>query len=85
MVETIILAIVAASPAVVAIVGIITAVCKLMKSFNELKGEVVNTKEYADLKAQLLIAHQENRELKKKINELIVAITKIQQTQDSEE
>ena len=78
MIETIFLAVVAAAPAIVAITGIIAAVCKLMKSFNELKGEVVNVKEYTDLKKELKEAHRENRELKKQLNEVLTAITRVE-------
>ena len=77
MIETIFLAAVAATPAIVAIAGIIAAVCKLMKSFNELKGEVVNVKEYTDLKKELKEAHKENRELKKQLNEVLTALTRV--------
>ena len=77
MTETIFLAIVAAAPSLVADIGIITAVCKLVKSFTELKSEVISTKEYSELKKELKAAHQENVELKKKLNELLTAITKI--------
>ena len=78
MIETIFLAAVAAAPAIVAITGIIAAVCKLMKSFNELKGEVVNVKEYTDLKKELKEAHKENRELKKQLNEVLTALTRVE-------
>lgn len=77
MTETIILAIVAAAPAFVAIVGIITACSKIWKGFKELKGEVINTKEYQDVKAQLKVAHQENIELKKLLKELLTKIDRI--------
>lgn len=78
MTETIFLAIVAAAPSLVAIIGIITAVCKLFKSFAELKAEVISTKEYSELKKELKLAHQENAELKKLLREALTAITKIQ-------
>ena len=77
MIETIILAIVAAAPSLVAIGSIIAAVCKLVKGFNELKSEVVKTKEYDEVKKELAVAHAENRELKKKLNELLTAIDRI--------
>lgn len=78
MIETIILAILAAGPSLVAITSIIISVCKLMKNFNELKGEVVNTKEYADLKKELKESHKENCELKKQLNEVLTAITRVE-------
>lgn len=73
MIETVFLAVVAAAPALVSIAGVIAAVCKLLKSFKELKEEVTKTKEYEDLKNELRIAHAENREIKKKLNELLTA------------
>lgn len=86
--ENLYLTLVAAAPAITAIIGIIISVLKLMKAnhissstlidkFEEVREEVMNTKEYEDLKAQLAIAHQENIELKKKINELLTILDKI--------
>ena len=88
MIETIIMAILAAAPALTAIVGIITAVIKLINSgkdtngkliskFEEVRTEVMKTKEYESLKEELKIAHQENRELKKKMNELLTKIDRV--------
>lgn len=71
MIETITLALIAAAPAVTAITGIVFAVIKLVKAFNVLKEEVVNTKEFEELKAELKVAHQENRELKKLLKEYL--------------
>lgn len=82
MIETVILAIIAAAPSIAAIAGIVTAVSKLVKAFNELKAEVVNTKEFKELKEELKIAHQENRELKKKFNELLTKIDHIHREED---
>ena len=44
--------------------------------------EIFNTKEYSELKDQLKIAHQENYELKKKLNELLTKIDHIQRKED---
>ena len=92
-VEQIMAIIVAAAPSITAIIGIIFAVIKGIKSnkttskdvidkFEEVRQEIFNTKEYSDLKNQLTLAHQENRELKKKINELLTSIDKIQRKED---
>lgn len=82
--EQIIAIIVASAPALTALFGIITAVVKLKKSdkdvidkFEEVRQEIFNTKEYEALKAELKTAHQENRELKKKINELLTVIDRV--------
>lgn len=83
-VEQIMTVIIAAAPALTAIFGIITAVIKLKKSdkfvidkFEEVREEIFNTKEYEALKAELKLAHQQNRELKKKINELLTVIDRV--------
>lgn len=88
MAETIFLAIVAAAPAIAAIFTIIAAVVKMVRSnknelkavvdaFEELKGEVVNVKEYSDLKKELQLAHQENRELAALYKEIATELTRI--------
>lgn len=82
MIETVILALIAAAPAITAVAGIVIAVTKLVKAFNDLKAEVVNTKQFEELKAELSAAHQENRELKKKLNQLLTKIDHIQRKED---
>lgn len=88
MLETILMAVMAALPALTSIIGIIAALLKATQNnketseqlaikFENLQQKVLDTKEYEDLKAQLLIAHQENLELKHKINELLTAIDKV--------
>ena len=89
MIEEIYALILAAAPAITAIIGIIFAVIKGIKNnqttskdildkFEEVREQVFNTKEYTELKEQLKIAYQENYELKKKINELLTKIDHIQ-------
>lgn len=91
--EQIMAVIVAAAPSITAIVGIVAAVLKGIKSnkatsqdvidkFEEVRQEIFNTKEYSDLKNQLTLAHQENRELKKKLNELLTKIDKIDRSKE---
>lgn len=83
--EDLYLILVAAAPSLTAIIGIIISVLKLIKEgkhtnqevidkFEEVRQEIFNTKEYNDIKEQLLIAHQENRALKQQINELLTKI-----------
>lgn len=85
--------IVASAPALTAIIGIIFAVVKGIKTskttsadvinkFEEVRQEIFNTKEYSELKDQLKIAHQENYELKKKLNELLTKIDHIQRSEE---
>lgn len=88
MVETIFLAIIAAAPAVAAIFSIIAAVVKLIRTnkselkvlidaFNALKQEVINTKEYTEIKQELAAVHRENAELKKQMNQLLTELTRV--------
>lgn len=86
--EQIMSIVVAAAPSISAIVGIVIAIVKGMKSnkdtsqavidkFEEVRQEIFNTKEYSELKAQLVLVHNENLELKKKLNELLTKTDKI--------
>ena len=92
-VEQIMAIIVAAAPSITAIIGIIFAVIKGIKSnkttskdvidkFEEVRQEIFNAKEYSDLKNQLTLAHQEKRELKKKLNELLTKIDRIDRSKE---
>lgn len=85
IVDMIVAALISVAPALTAILGIITTFIKMRKNnevsnkeivdkFELVRKEVMDTKQYEDLKDQLLIAHQENRELKKQINELLTKI-----------
>lgn len=87
-IEQIMQIIVAAAPSLTAIIGIVAAAVKLIKSgkatnkevinkFEEVRQEIFNTKEYSELKDQLLITQKENYELKKKLNELLTKIDKV--------
>lgn len=84
---------IAAAPAIAAIAGCLTAYFKskknnaetstqLMNGFEALTTEVKDSKQYEELKAQLVIAHQENRELKKKLNELLTKIDRISRAEE---
>lgn len=85
--------IMAAAPALTSIIGIIFAVVKGIKTskttstdvinkFEEVRQEIFNAKEYSELKDQLKLAHQENYELKKKLNELLTKIDHIQRNEE---
>ena len=86
--DFIIAGVISLAPSLTAIFGVISAFCKMRKNnevtnkeiidkFETVRQEVMNTKQYEELKGQLSIAHQENRELKKQINELLTKIDKI--------
>lgn len=89
MIETILLAVVAAAPAIAAVASVIAAVIKLIKNgkstneilvnaFEDLKAKVEDTAEYENLTRELKIAHEENAALKQKLNELLTEMTRIQ-------
>lgn len=86
--ENIIAVIIAALPSITAIIGCVSSCIKiknnndtnskdLTNKFEKLRDEVLKTKEYEDLKAQLKMSHQENTDLKKDIKTLIRKIDRI--------
>ena len=87
--EQIIIAILAAAPSLVATI-VVTIVGIIMKKFTNKKiGEAIehvemataaikSSKEYEEVKDQLALAHQENVELKRKLNKLLTKIDKVQ-------
>ena len=86
--ETIITVIAAAAPSLTAIIGIIISVIKMIREskvsnqqvidkFEETRQAVMDSKQYDELKKQLEIAHQENRDLRKKLNELLTKIDRV--------
>lgn len=79
---------IAAAPALTTIIGCITTFIKMknnntktttdiMTEFEKVRKQVEDTREYENLKAELAVAHQENRELKKKLNELLTKIDRV--------
>lgn len=92
--EQIMAIVVAAAPSITAIVSTVIANLKGIKSnkttskevigkVEEVRQEIFNTKEYSDLKNQLLLAHHENRELKKKLNELLTKIDRVARKEEN--
>lgn len=88
MIENLIIWLLAAAPAITAILGIVAAAIGIFKNnkanyktladkFEEVKQQVLDMKEYQSLKDQLQIVHQENIELRKKLNELLTAMTNV--------
>lgn len=93
-IEMIYAAILSAAPAIASIVGCITALIKmkssqdksfgeLVESFEKLENQVKESNQYTELKRQLVTAHQENRELKKKLNELLTKMDHIRREDDA--
>lgn len=87
--EQIMSIVIAAAPSISAIVGVVIAIFKGIRSnkdtskevidkFEEVRQEIFNTKEYSELKDQLLLVHQENVVLKQKLNELLTKIDKVE-------
>lgn len=79
---------IASIPTITAVIGIISAFFKiksnntktakeLIDKFENIKETIEKTKEYEALKDELVLVHQENRELKKTIRELLVKIDKV--------
>jgi hypothetical protein len=50
--------------------------------FESVRQEVIDTKNYKELKSELALAHQENRELKKLIRELLTKIDRIDRSNE---
>ena len=70
------------APAITAVVGQIITFIKQRGELKPLINEIRSTKEYDELKDQLAIVHQENIELKKKLNELLTKIDHITRGED---
>lgn len=93
--EILLTLIIAAVPSVIAIIACITSTVKgikqgklniqeVMNSFDETRKAVMDTKQYEDLKQELKLAHAQNRELKKKLNELLTKIDKVVRKEEEE-
>ena len=91
--EMILLGLIAAAPSVAAITGIVSGVCNMRKTskkdslavinkLEEVRKDVLDAKEYAELKDELRIAHQENRELRRLIKELLIKTDCINRTEE---
>lgn len=70
-------ALLALAPAITSVVGQIITFIKQKGELKPLIQAVKDTKEYDELKDQLAIVHQENIELKKKLNELLTKMDHI--------
>lgn len=93
MFEDIYLFLIAALPSISAILGVILAVIKLIKNndstignvatkLDEFAVELKNTKEMDEVKIAMNNLAQSNRELKKRYDELLTELTKIQHKED---
>ena len=76
-INLIIAGLISLAPAITSVVGQIITFIKQRGELKPLINEIRSTKEYDELKDQLAIVHQENIELKKKLNELLTKIDHI--------
>lgn len=83
MIDQITTYIVSILPSLTAILAMVLMVTKVLRSFNNLRDEVKNSKEMEEIKNQIKIVVQENYELKKQIKTLVNKIDKIK-TPDKE-
>ena len=77
MINLIMAGLISLAPAIASVVGQIITFVKQRGELKPLIDEIRSTKEYDELKDQLAIVHQENIELKKKLNELLTKIDHI--------
>lgn len=89
--EQIMSIVIAAAPSITALIGCIITFIKnktncdsVVDKFEELREEVFDTKQYDELKEQLVLVHKENLALKSKMKELINKIDKIQRINNEE-
>lgn len=82
MINLIMAGLISLAPAIASVVGQIITFVKQKGELKPLIDEIRSTKEYDELKDQLAIVHQENIELKKKLNELLTKIDHITRGED---
>jgi 3-keto-L-gulonate-6-phosphate decarboxylase len=86
----------AAAPSLSAIIGIIVAVKKSIREakqnsaetvaeLQQIKDVIFSTKEYTELKNQLVMVHRENVELKRTMNNLLTKIDHVVRESDANE
>lgn len=77
MIDQITTYIVSILPSLVSILAMVLMVVKVLRSFNNLRDEVKNSKEMEEIKNQIKIVVQENYELKKQIKSLVQKLDKV--------
>lgn len=76
--EQIIRLVISVCPSVIAIVTTVGVVLRVIKDFKDLKKQVTDMKSVEELNVKAGLVLQENYELKKKINELLTKIDRIE-------
>ena len=66
------------APSVITILTMVGVIAKVISNFKSLKKDVVDMKCYDDQKAQMKLILEDNRALKKQINELLTKIDHIE-------
>ena len=77
MIDEITAYIVAILPSVITVISVLAMVLKLLKSYNNLKEEVINSNRMKKIEEQVKVVIQENYELKKQIKLMIEKIDKV--------
>ena len=77
MIDEITAYIVAILPSVITVISVLAMVVKLLKNYNNLKEEVINSNRMKKIEEQVTIVIQENYELKKQIKLMIEKIDKV--------
>ena len=85
MIEEILIYIVAlaSTPPILNLISNFVAHRQNKKLMNGVKNEIMSTKQFDDLKIELKLAHQENRELKRQLNELLTKIDRVDRNNDA--
>ena len=77
MIDEITAYIVAILPSVITVISVLAMVVKLLKNYNNLKEEVINSNRMKKIEEQVTVVIQENYELKKQIKLMIEKIDKV--------
>lgn len=73
---------IASAPPILNLVSNVVAHRKNKKLMQGVRDEIAETKQFKELKNELKLAHQENRELKKQLNELLTKIDKVDRSNE---
>lgn len=77
MIDEITAYIVAILPSVITVISVLAMVIKLLKNYDKLKEEVINSNRMKKIEEQVKVVIQENCELKKQIKLMIEKIDKV--------
>lgn len=66
------------APSIITILSMVGVIAKVISNFKALKKDVVDMKDITEIKSQLKCVLEENYELKKKLNETMTIIDRIE-------